>query len=214
MKRNVFLLVGLFLLHLSSYAQDAKASAILDAMSAKYKAMKTFKADFAYTPVSSAGKLGRKRMGDIAVKGIKFKLNMVGQEIFNNGSEIYSFVKETNEVNVTEFDASADSQFSPANIYSIYKKGYKYTYKGEKNLGTTKCDVIELIPLKGNGNVKKLEIAVNKSNKEIKQWKLWDGNGSQTVFDIIQFTPNVPLSDSFFTFNTAKYPGVEVVDLR
>ena len=48
---------------------------------------------------------GKSRSGKIAVKGVKFKLNMAGQEIFNNGSEIYSFVKETNEVNVTEYDA-------------------------------------------------------------------------------------------------------------
>jgi outer membrane lipoprotein-sorting protein len=138
---------------------------------------------------------------------------MVGQEIYNNGKEIYSFVKETNEVNVTEYDQSADSEFSPANIYSIYKKGYKYSYKGEKVVNGVKCDVVELVPSK-SGNVKKVEISVNKANKEIKQWKLWDNSGGYTVFDILQFTPNVALADNFFTFNTAKYPGVEVVDLR
>ena len=214
MKKLVIAFLSFFLISPLLKAQDAKAGAILDAMSANYKKMKTFQAKFTYAPVSAAGKLGVKRNGAIAVKGIKFKLNMVGQEIYNNGSEIYSYVKETNEVNITEFDASESSQFSPANIYNIYKNGYKYTFKGEKSIGGATHEVVELVPLKGDGNVKKLEITVNKSNRNIKNWKIWDSSGKQTVFDIVTFTPNVALADSFFAFNKSKFPGVEVVDLR
>lgn len=214
MKKIQVLLVLLLLIGFGANAQDAKAGAVLDAMSSKYKNMKTFTASFSYGVISASGKKGRVRSGSIAVKGVKFKLNMAGQEIYNNGSEIYSYVEETNEVNVTEYDASADSQFSPANIYSIYKKGYKYTYKGTKTVGGASCDMVELIPLKGNGNIQKVEVAVSKTTKEIKSWKLTDGSGKTTAFDIVKFSPNVSLSDSFFSFNTAKHPGVEVVDLR
>ncbi|UBM57855.1 outer membrane lipoprotein carrier protein LolA [Marinilongibacter aquaticus] len=194
-------------------AQDAKAGAILDAMSANYKNMKSFTASFSYAPVSASGKMGRARSGSIAVKGVKFKLNMVGQEIYNDGSNIYSFVKETNEVNITEYDASEDSQFSPANIYSIYKNGYKYSYQGEKNIGGELCQVVELQPLNG-GNVKKIEIGVVKSSKNVKSWKLWDSSGKQTAFTITKFNGNAALSDAYFKFDTGKHPGVEVVDLR
>lgn len=214
MKKIQVLLAFLLLINLGANAQDAKAGAVLDAMSTKYKNMKTFTANFSYGAISASGKKGRVRTGSIAVKGVKFKLNMAGQEIYNNGSEIFSYVEETNEVNVTEYDASADSQFSPANIYSIYKKGYKYTHKGTANIGGVSCDLIELIPLKGNGNIQKVEIGVSKSTKEIKNWKLTDGSGKVTAFDIVKFSPNVALGDSYFSFNTAKHPGVEVVDLR
>jgi outer membrane lipoprotein-sorting protein len=212
--KKLWILLALVVASINTNAQDAKAGAILDAMSAKYKNMKTFTANFTYGVLSSSGKTGRARAGNIAVKGVKFKLNMAGQEIYNNGTEIYSYVKETNEVNVTEFDASADSQFSPANIYGIYKKGYKYTYKGVKTVAGIATEVVELVPLKDNGNVKKLEISVDKSSKTITNWKLTDDSGKTTVFDIQKFTPNVSLSDSYFSFNSSKHPGVEVVDLR
>jgi outer membrane lipoprotein carrier protein len=212
--KKLWILLALIIASINTQAQDAKAGAILDAMSAKYKSMKTFTANFTYGVMSSSGKTGRARAGNIAVKGVKFKLNMAGQEIYNNGSEIYSYVKETNEVNVTEFDASADSQFSPANIYGIYKKGYKYTYKGVKTVGGVTTEVVELVPLKATGNIKKIEISVDKSSKAIKSWKLTDDSGKTTIFDIQKFTPNVNLSDSYFSFISSKYPGVEIVDLR
>ncbi|KPM48775.1 LolA family protein [Jiulongibacter sediminis] len=213
MRKLAVLAVLVMFSAVSGFGQDSKAGAILDAMSAKYKNMKSFKADFTYAPVSTSGKLGRVRSGKIAVKGVKFKLNMVGQEIYNNGSDIYSFVKETNEVNITEYDSSEESQFSPANVYTIYKNGYKYTYKGSTTISGKSYDVVELVP-KNSGNMSKLEIVVDKSTKEIKRWSIWDRNSSKTVFDISSFTPNASLSDSYFNFNTASYPGVEVVDLR
>ena len=214
MKKLIILLfISFFAISASeSIAQDAKAGAVLDAMSAKYKSLKGFKADFSYGVVSN-GKAGRVQKGSIAVKGVKFKLNMVGQEIYNNGSDIYAYVKETNEVNVTEYDASNDGEFSPANIYSIYKKGYKYTYKGAKNIGGVAHDVVELVPNK-KGNVEKIELTVDKASKTIKSWKLYSSPTKYTQFNVLTFTPNSGLADSYFTFNKASHPGVEVVDLR
>jgi outer membrane lipoprotein carrier protein len=212
--KKLWILLGFIVVSLTSNAQDAKAGAILDAMSAKYKNLKTFTADFTYGALSPSGNVGRARAGKIAVKGVKFKLNMAGQEIYNNGTEIYSFVKETNEVNVTEYDASEDAQFSPANIYGIYKKGYRYTFKGEKTIAGKVYEIVELVPLKADSNLKNLQITLDKSTKTVKNWKLTDGSGKVTVFDVLKFTPNVALADTYFSFNAGKYPGVEVVDLR
>jgi outer membrane lipoprotein carrier protein len=204
----------LSLFTISVNAQDAKARGILDKMSAKYKAMSSFSANFAYGNMSASGKKGRMSTGSILAKGVKFKLNMAGQEIFNNGKELYTFVKETNEVNITTYDSSEESPFSPSNIYGIYKKGYNYKFvKEEKIVGKT-VEVIELVPQKKGGNVSKIQIGVNKADKSIANWKIWDNSGKITVFEVSAFKPNVAASDASFLFNTGKYPGVEVIDLR
>ncbi|MFT5884356.1 MAG: outer membrane lipoprotein carrier protein [Arcticibacterium sp.] len=213
--KKMWFVLALFVFAVSgSQAQDAKAGAILDAMSKKYKDMKAFTADFSYNEISASGKSGRVRSGSIAVKGVKFKLNMVGQEIYNNGSEIYSFVKETNEVNVTTYDSSEDSQFSPANIYSIYKKGYRYKFLGEKSIGGKAHEVVELVPTNKGSNISKLVLTIDKGSKTIKNWKITDSSGKNTVFNIVKFGPNVNLSENYFSFDSSKHPGVEIVDLR
>lgn len=211
---RVLSIVFLSLLSFSGFSQDAKARAILDAMSTKYQAIKSFSANFAYGSMSPSGKKGRMSTGSIIAKGVKFKLNMAGQEIYNNGKEIYTFVKETNEVNVTSFDGSEDSPFSPSNIYSIYKKGYDYKFLKEETIDGKKVEVIELKPQKSGTNVSKIQIGVNKADKSISNWKIWDTSGKITAFEISSFKPNTTASDATFTFNTAKHPGVEVVDLR
>ncbi|MFB0908206.1 MAG: outer membrane lipoprotein carrier protein LolA, partial [Spirosomataceae bacterium] len=109
---------------------------------------------------------------------------MAGQEIMNNGKEIYTYMSDVNEVNVTSFDPSADNVFSPSNIYNIYKKGYKYTFKGESKVGNQVYETVELIPTKSNNNISKVQIKVNKRDKSIKSWKIWDDRGRATNFNI------------------------------
>lgn len=190
---------------------DARASAILDKMSTKYQNMKGFSANFTYGPeVSTAKKLS----GTVIVKGSKFKLSMVGQEIYNNGKEVYTYVKETNEVNVTEYNPADEADFSPSKIYSIYKKGYKYMFKEEIKQGAQVFEVVELSPSGKNASVSKIQITVDKNDKSIKSWKIWDKKGKTTLFRVDKFVPNFPATDAMFTFDKAKYPGVEIVDLR
>ena len=38
----------------------------------------------------------------VTVKGPKFRLKMLGQEVFTNGKELYNYTKETNECQVFE----------------------------------------------------------------------------------------------------------------
>ncbi|MCA0365470.1 MAG: outer membrane lipoprotein carrier protein LolA [Spirosomataceae bacterium] len=195
-------------------AQDKKAESILDAMSAKYKALKTFNANFTYGVEGATGKLSNVFTGNVTVKGNKFKLKTAGQEIFNNGKEVYTYVKETNEVNISDYNPNDDSDFSPSKIYTIYKKGYKYKFKEENAVGGVSYEVVELSPTNGKSNVKMIQITVNKKDKSIKNWKVWDKSGKKTVFRIDKFVPNAPAADAMFIFDKSKYPGVEIVDLR
>ena len=139
---------------------------------------------------------------------------MVGQEIYNNGKEVYTYVKETNEVNVTDYNPADEADFSPSKIYSIYKKGYKYLFKEELKQGAQVFEVVELSPTAKSGSVAKIQITVNKNDKSIKSWKIWDKKGKTTLFRVDKFVPNFQATDAMFTFDKTKYPGVEVVDLR
>jgi outer membrane lipoprotein carrier protein len=212
MKIPALFFLALFSLTLS-FAQDKKAQGILDAMSAKYKALNTFNANFTYGIENNAGKMTQIYAGNVLVKGNKFRLKTAGQEIFNNGKDLYTFVKETNEVNISEFNANDDNDFSPIKIYSIYKKGYKYVFKEEKTEAGQSYEVVELSPT-GKSNVSRIQIAVNKRDKSIKNWKVWDKSGKKTIFKIERFVPNAPATDANFNFDKNKYPGVEIVDLR
>jgi outer membrane lipoprotein carrier protein len=139
-------------------------------------------------------------------------LKLAGQEIFANGKEMYTYVKETNEVNVTDFDPK--NTIDVTKIYTIYKKGYKYIFVEEVKEGSNFYEVVELSPENSKSDVAKVQIRVNKKDKTVKSWKIIHKNGKRETFRMDKFTPNVPAEDAIFTFDKKKYPGVEVVDLR
>ncbi|QRR04211.1 outer membrane lipoprotein carrier protein LolA [Dyadobacter sandarakinus] len=188
---------------------DKKSSEILEAMSARYQKIKSFKAVFTYKPT------GEKPLkGEATVKGTKFRLKMAGQEIFNDGKLMATYIKETNEVNLQDFDPTQTGDLDPTKIYSAYKKGFKYKYLQEKKEGAKTLDVVELTSTNKNSQVDKVQIEVEKATRAISSWKIFQKNGQQVTYKVDQFQPDVKVADSYFAFNTKDYPGVEVVDLR
>ncbi len=187
----------------------AKATAILDAMSKKYATIPSFNANFTYNTEGTK----ENYKGDVTVKGRKFKLKLAGQEIFNNEKIVSTYVRESNEVNITNFDP-AEEGINPAKIYTLYKKGYKYNFIEEVKAGAETHEVVELIPEKAGGQVAKIRITVNKIDKAVRSWKVFNRDGKKQNFKIEKFAVIKGISDTFFTFEKAKYPGVEVVDLR
>lgn len=215
MKKYLILIVNLLIVNGLAIAQkDKKATVILDEMSKKYQTMKSFSAAFTYGVEGTNAKLTESYKGDVTVKGAKFRLKMAGQEVFANGKDLYTYVKETNECNVTEFNPSEMEDLSPTKIYSIYKKGYKYIFLEEVKEGSQFYEVIELSPEDKSSKVAKVQIKVDKKDKSVKSWKVWDKSGKRSVFRVDKFSPNAPADDKIFTFDKKKYPGVEVVDLR
>jgi len=188
---------------------DKKSTAILEAMSNKYQKVKSFKAVFTYTPEG-----GKPLKGDATVKGTKFRLKMAGQEIFNDGKLMATYIKETNEVNLQDFDPSAGGDLDPTRIYSAYKKGFKYAFLQEKKEGAQTYEVVELTSTGKNSQVDKVQIQVNKADKSINSWKIFQKNGQKVTYKVEQFQPDVTVPDTYFTFNSKQFPGVEVVDLR
>lgn len=187
---------------------DKKAQDVLDAMSAKFKSLKAFKANFTYT---QAGEAGMK--GEATVKGTKFRLKIAGQEILNDGKIMATYMKESNEVNVQDYDPSEGGDINPTNIYSIYKKGYKYKYLGETKSGANVLESVELTPSKA-GQVSKVQITVDKKTRNVKSWVISQKNGQKTTYKIDAFQENPTVADALFTFNSRMFPGAEVIDLR
>jgi outer membrane lipoprotein carrier protein len=197
----------------ASAQQDPKAGKILDQMSAKYQAMKAFKASFTQTLENDAAKVKENLSGDITVSGQKFRLKMSGQEVINNGQTMWTYMKAENEVNISDYDPD-DQDISPSQIYTLYKKGYKYSYVQEAKEGGEAVDIIELSPEDRSNPVFKVRLKVSKADKSVKSWQMFKKNGNRYTYKINKFQPNVPVDATTFTFDKTKYKGVKVIDLR
>ena len=214
MKRLFSLLLALALfVNLANAQQDPKAGKILNAMSQKYKTMKAFKANFSQTLENPSAKVKETMNGEILVSGNKYRLGVSGQEIINDGKLMYTYLKDANEVTITETDAEAEAM-SPSKIFDMYKKGYKYAHAGTETMEGVKYEVIEMAPEDRSNPIFKVRLFINQKDNTLKSWQMFRNNGNRYIYTIKNFQANPTLASDAFTFNKAKYKGVSVVDLR
>lgn len=196
-----FILLGLFVSPIL-FSQTNKAISYLDNMQKKYKSLAGFTASF------SLAADGSTINGSISVKGNSYKLNLGGQEIFNNGVEVSTYFKELNEVTISAYDPSED-ELSPAKIYSIDKSQF--------NISLVKEDAttaqVQLIPKK-SATVSKIVLTIEKSSHFVKSWTVTEKSGKKQLFKLTKMNTQVKFGPESFKFSTKSHPGVEVNDLR
>ena len=196
--------VAFVLLSLPVWAQSNKAISLIDGMQKKYKSMGSFSANFTYQTDG-----GNTMSGSITVKGTKFRLKTAGQEIFNNGKEVATYIKEINEVNISAFDP-ADGDLNPAKIYTFDKKGYKFTLLSESGGVAT----VEMAPTSKAVQVKNVTLKINVADFTVKSWTIINKAGKKQFFKVAKLNPKANAEDKFFSFDKKAFPGVEVNDLR
>jgi hypothetical protein len=52
---------------------------------------------------------------------------------------------------------------------------------------------------------------INKKEKTVQSFTLFDKGGNRYKYTVSKFTPNAKIEDSFFTFDPKNYPGVELL---
>ena len=194
---------------------DAKAKAILAEVSKKYMSYKVIKTDFNFTLENPQAKIKETQQGSLIANSDanKYKVTMTDQELYSDGKSQWTYLKENKEVQISDVDNNADG-VSPAKIFTVYEKGYKYLFTGEKKVGAKTFQTIDLSPLDIKKTVFKIRLTIDKAAKQITNVVIFDKSGNKYTYAIKTFTPNVKVAESVFAFDAKKYPGVEVVDLR
>src|SRR5688572_22002999 len=108
MKKFITILTSLFAIVVTVAAQpkgmgksDPEAKKVLDAVSSKFKTFKTVTAKFSLKIENAAGKNLGVKTGSVYMKGVKYRITVTGQEIFSDGSNVWTFDKASNEVTIS-----------------------------------------------------------------------------------------------------------------
>jgi len=223
MKKTIIYALLFIGISTQAFAQkDTEAKAILDKVSQKYHAYNIVKSDFTFTIEDQQNNVKQSQDGTLIVqaKTNKFKLTIynegaktVGQEIISDGKSQWTYLTKDKEVQLNKVDNS-DEAFNPAQMFTLYEKGYKYLYDGDQTINGKVYQVIELTPEDTKKEFFKVRLMIDKVKKQVYSAMIFDKNGSRYTYTIRSFTPNVPVAESIFTYDSKSHPGVEVVDLR
>ena len=184
-------------------AQNAsKAKAVLDKTSAivsnKGGASANFKISGERTGTTS---------GTILIKSNKFQASTPQATVWYNGKTMWTNMKNSDEVNVSNPTESQQAQLNPYHFVNLYKKGYALSMKN-----VTGGYQVHLKAQSASQPIKELYITVNSKTYLPTAVKMLQG-GKWTTISISQFKA-MTISDSKFSFNSKDYPHAEVIDLR
>lgn len=194
--------IALFTFQSSLFTADAQsAKSVLDKAAASVTVASGVKANFRMTTTTG------NTSGTIAIKGKKFYATTPQAKIWFDGKTQWTYLKNNDEVNVSNPTEAQLQAINPYNFINLYKNGYTYTMN---TAGTNY--VIHLTSNSADRKIKELFITVNKKSYEPMQVKMLQGK-KWTTFDITSIKKE-KIADSQFRFNSKDFPKAEIIDLR
>jgi outer membrane lipoprotein-sorting protein len=215
--KHIILTMIAFVAIFSIQAQkEEKAREILEKVSAKTKSYTTVKIKFKYIMDNRVENMKDTTKGTIYLKGDKFKLFFKGNEVFSDGTTVWTHQVDAGEISINNVDTEDETALNPANILTIYEKGFKYRYLGEIKVGNKMYYQVDLYP--ENPKEKSysiIKLKIDKANSQLSSVKMVGKDGIDYMLDLVQFKPNIKVVDSMFSFDKTKYPAdIEINDMR
>lgn len=211
MKRKAILTILLVFSTILAFNQskDIKASTLLEEVSKKAKSYKSIKVDFSYSMENTKAKINEEKTGTLLVSGDKYKMSAAGQTVICDGKTIWTYIKESNEVQVNALE-NKDDALTPSKLLTSYNSNYKSKIIKSADPAT---ELVELIP-NTSKNFTKAILGIDKAKKQVKSFTLYDKSGNTFSYKIKNYLTDTPVTDADFSFDAKKFPGVEVIDMR
>lgn len=145
--------------------------------------------------------------GTIAIKGNKFNARTDQAIVWFDGTTQWSYMKNTNEVNVSKPTQAKQMSMNPYTFINTYKTGYNMSM-------TTKGNNYEvhLTAQNQKRSVAELYITINKKSYIPSQVKMRQDKTWSTITVSNFKAKSIP--NSTFVFNSKEFPKAEIVDLR
>ena len=189
---------------------DPDAKKILDAVSAKFKSFISVQSKFSLKIENAGNKLLDSKSGNVYMKGTKYRVSITGQEIFCDGSNVWTLDKAAKEVTISKLDP-ANNTITPQKLFTnFYDKDFLY----KLNSDSKGVQEIELTPVDKSKPFHKVLILVNKVSKTIKSTRVFEKTGNRYTYAVSGMNTSSKISDGIFVFDVKNYPGFNVEDLR
>ena len=208
------LLFGGFLALTAQSPEVQKAERILDQVSETTQSYKSIKADFTFTLENIESGTENTHEGSIILSGEKYKASVMNVDSYFNGETLWTHLKEVGEVNISNPDPQDDETLSPANIFNIYKEGFRYMFAGEDTIDGQPVNVVDLFPEDRDKSYSRIKLYVRKDNDHIAKISQIGKDGNNYIINIKNMKTNVPCESSMFIFDEEENPDIQVIDMR
>jgi outer membrane lipoprotein-sorting protein len=145
--------------------------------------------------------------GSISIKGRKFHASTPQAIVWFDGKTQWTYMKNNDEVNVSNPTEAELQAINPYNFINIYKQGFKLSSKKVNN-----SYEVHLKATDKNRKIQEMYIIVDQQSYRPTHVKMYQ-NGKWSVL-LISSLKSTSLNDGLFQFNAKDFPQAEIIDLR
>lgn len=199
----------MFLAMLMSFgvqAQDKKAKALLDEVTAKIKSYDNIVIDFKYSLNNSKENINQESKGNVTMKGNMYVLNLMGVTKIFDGKKTFTINPEDEEVSISKLNEKDDNAITPSKMLTFFNTGYKFYWDIPQNVKGRKIQYIKLTPISAKDPRKEILLGIDIQTKNIYNLIEVGKNSTKTTLTVNSFKTNQPLSKNQFIFEASKYP--------
>lgn len=213
MKNLLFVYICLFGLALPLSAQKLDAQDILDRTATAFRQAGGIEADFTVQTYAK-GTLQGSSVGTIRLKGEKFLLDADGVKTWFDGRTQWSYLTNSDEVNVSEPTPEELQSINPYALLSIYKQGYHMKLGKTDVYGGKPAYEVILTASDRKKDLQCVIIYVTKDTFQPLCISMTQKGGNSVAIRITSYKAGESYNDHLFTFDKKAYPTAEVIDLR
>ena len=188
-------------------AQDQKAKALLNEVTAKIKSYETIAIDFKYALNNSKENINQESKGNVIMKGNQYVLNLMGVTKIFDGKKTYTINPEDEEITISKTNEKDDTAITPSKMLTFFNTGYTFTWDIPQNNKGRKIQYIKLTPNNSKDQRKEILLGIDIQTKNIYTVIEMGKNGTKTTLTVNSFKTNQPVSKNQFTFAESKYPN-------
>lgn len=203
-------ILGIWFVPMNAIAQGGKGSptSILDKASAKLKKSEGITVEFNMTNERGTQK------GSLDMLDKKFHSTLDGYETWYDGTNLWTYLSNNQEVNLSEPSEEQLSKINPYYFLDMYKKGYSVS-RGDD---TPKYNEIVLTARKKKTSILKVVLRVSKTDNNLQYLKVFQPRNRFTEISVVSYktgqVKNKKFTDNTFKFDQKKYPNADIIDLR
>lgn len=139
------------------------------------------------------------KSGSVYMKGTKYRISAPGQEIFSDGSNVWTYEKSSNEVTISKIDPAANS-ITPQKLFTnFYDKDFLYKLNGPVKINNKTLQEIELTPIDKTKAFHKVLVYIDKS--VISTTKVFEKTGNRYTYSVSNMNTSAAIADPTFVFN-------------
>lgn len=215
--KNIFLSALFLGIVLSVFGQGADASVrnLMASVSKNYKSKPTIKAQFNVAGKDASGQTVYRSEGMLWMepKSGRYNMDMEDRQLISDGKVLYTVLKEEEEIQMSDL-LEGEQGLNPANLFTFYDKGYRYSRAKSEKQGAVSLEVVDFVPTQSSASVKKIRLRINPKTNLIYDGTLFDTNGGQYTYTVKSFSGEAKAPAGAFSVSQPAFANFEKVDLR